>query len=69
MRQASLPLPEIAALAATRGMIGAGIGLLVANKIRPRRRIRVGLPLLIIGALSTIPFAIDIFRKAKANPF
>ena len=68
MRQASLPLPEIAAMAATRGMLGAGIGLLAANKIRPSRRIRIGLPLLIIGALSTIPFAIDIFRKVRKHP-
>ena len=38
-------------------MIGVGIGLLLANKLSRRQRKVIGLPLLIAGALSTIPIA------------
>jgi hypothetical protein len=46
-------------------MIGAGIGLLLANRISRGKRRAIGLPLFIIGALSTIPIAMHIFGKDK----
>jgi len=46
-------------------MIGAGIGLLLANRMSKGKRKAVGLPLFIVGALSTIPIAMHIFHKDK----
>jgi hypothetical protein len=59
----SVSLPELGLFAVTRGMIGAGIGLLLANRISRGKRRAIGLPLFIIGALSTIPIAMHIFGK------
>jgi presenilin-like A22 family membrane protease len=61
----SVSLPELGLFGATRGMIGAGIGLLLANRMSNKRRKAVGLPLFIVGALSTIPIAMHIFHKDK----
>ena len=59
----SISFPELGLFAATRGMIGAGIGLLIANRISRDKRKAIGLPLFIVGALSTIPIARHIFHK------
>jgi hypothetical protein len=65
MRKVALPLPELGAIAATRGMLGAGVGLLLAGRLSDRRRTRIGRILLAIGALSTIPLAIDVLSKRR----
>ena len=67
MRKVELPIPELGAIAATRGMLGAGIGLLLAGRLSNERRKRIGTILLAIGGLSTIPLAIDVLvRRRKA---
>jgi len=67
MKQATLPIPELGAIVATRGMLAAGTALLVADKISVERRRKIGWPLVAIGILSTIPLAIDLIRRLKAN--
>ena len=59
----SLSLPQLIAVAATRGMAGAGIGLLLSNRLSRRQRRALGLPLFLAGALSTIPIALHVFGK------
>jgi hypothetical protein len=61
----SISFPELGILAATRGMIGAGIGLLLANRMSREKRRAIVLPLFIVGALSTIPIAMHLFGKEK----
>jgi len=67
-----ITVPQLALIAATRGMLGAGIGLLAAGKLRDEHRRLVGRILLGIGAASTIPLAIRVFRarngRADAGP-
>jgi hypothetical protein len=65
MKQATIPVPELGLIAATRGMLGAGIGLLLASKIPEQNRKKIGWPLLAVGAISTIPLAIDLIRKVR----
>ncbi len=65
MKKADLTLPEIALIAGTRGMIGAGAGLLLADKLNDDQRRAIGWTLLIIGAISTIPLAIDVLSKRQ----
>ncbi len=65
MKKADLTLPEIALIAGTRGMIGAGAGLLLADKLNDDQRRAIGWTLLIIGAISTIPLAIDVLGKRQ----
>jgi hypothetical protein len=65
MKKAELTLPEIALIAGTRGMIGAGAGLLLADKLNDDQRKIMGWTLLIIGAISTIPLAIEVMSKRQ----
>ena len=65
MKKARLSLPQLALVAGTRGMLGAGAGLLMADKVRRPRRRSIGWTLLITGVLSTIPLALKVFRKRR----
>jgi hypothetical protein len=47
---------------ATRAALAAGIGLLLANRIPESRRRVIGLTLVSIGAATTIPAAMAVFR-------
>ncbi len=66
MRHVSISLPEIGLIAATRGLGGAGVGLLLADRIPKQRRLKIALPLLAVGVLSTIPLIMDVVRKSRA---
>lgn len=55
MKKAELTLPQLALLAGTRGIAGAGIALLVADKLTREQRKAIGWTLFLIGAISTIP--------------
>jgi hypothetical protein len=59
--------PELGIFAATRGMIGFGAGLLVANKLSREKRKFVGLPLLVGGLLTTIPIAMHLFSDRSSD--
>jgi hypothetical protein len=65
MKKAELTLPEIGLIAGTRVMAGAGIALLLADKLSEDKRKMLGWTLFLIGAISTIPLAIDVFSKRK----
>ena len=58
----TITLPELALVAGTRGMLGAGIGPLVAPKLGDRERRAVGRTLFLIGLATTIPLAVQILR-------
>ena len=60
-----LRLPELGLIAATRGMLGAGIGLLLAHKLSDDRRKGVGWTLVAIGALTTIPLVSIAFDRRR----
>ena len=63
MKRTSLSIPEIGIIAGTRGMLGAGIGLLVADRLSREQRRAVGWTLVAVGALTTIPIAIQLIRS------
>ena len=60
-KEVTVTVTELVALAATRGVIGVGAGLLLANGLSRENRKAIGLPLFIAGVLSTIPIAFHIF--------
>ena len=61
MIKTELTLPELGLLVGTRGMLGAGLGLLLANKLSDDRRKGIGWTLAAVGVLSTIPLAMMVF--------
>jgi hypothetical protein len=63
MKETRLSLRHLALIGATRGMLGAGIGLLLASRLARRHRLAAGWTLLAIGALSTIPLGITVARR------
>ena len=60
-----LLMPELALLAGTRGMLGAGVGLLLADKLSEDKRKGIGWALMAIGALTTIPLAMIVFSRRR----
>ena len=58
-------LPEMGLVAVTRVAIGVGVGFLLSNKLSTKQRKVIGIPLLVAGALSTIPIAMHLFSKEK----
>ena len=63
MTQRSMTLPEIFLIAGTRVALGAGLGLLLAEKLARDTRKGAGFALLMVGALSTIPIVIGVLGK------
>jgi hypothetical protein len=61
----SLTVPEIALIAATRGAIGFGAGLLLAGKFKGEQRKLLGWTLFLSGLASTIPIALHVFGKKE----
>jgi hypothetical protein len=67
MRRISLRVPEIGFIAGTRAAFGAGLGLLLADRLNRRQRRKVGRVLVAIGAVTTVPVVVKLIRKAKES--
>ena len=71
MREVPLTLPEIGMINITRFVIGTGAGLLLAGKLDNKARRAVGLTLVTVGSLFSIPVGIAFLGKlrgAQAQP-
>ena len=60
-----LRLPELALVAGTRGLLGAGIGLLLAARLSDARRRDIGWTLVAVGILTTLPLALMVFDRRR----
>ncbi len=65
MKTAELTMPEIALIAGTRGVLGAGLGLLLVDRLNEDQRKAAGWAMFLIGAISTIPLVLDVFCKRR----
>lgn len=65
MRTTTLTLPELILVAATRGMLGAGVALLISKRLTDQQRETAGLVLTFIGALTTVPLAVEVLGKSS----
>jgi len=65
MKRLVVSLPTFGFVAATRAMIGAGIGMLVAERLPADRRRALALTLIGIGAASTVPALMAVFRQTR----
>lgn len=68
MKETRITLPELALIAGTRAAGGAGLGLLLSNRLSEGQRRAVGWTLLLVGALSTVPLALEIFGRRRSSP-
>jgi hypothetical protein len=62
MTSKTVSIPELGMIAGTRMVLGAGVGLLLADRLDPQHRRAVGWALLAAGAASTIPLAIRVWH-------
>ena len=58
-----LNLSDIFLIAMTRGMLGAGIGLLAAGKLNDQQRLAVGRTLVLVGTVTTFPLVWRVFGQ------
>jgi hypothetical protein len=65
MQERRLTLPEIMLIGGTRVALGAGIGLLLAERLSDDQRRGAGWALLAVGALSSIPLALNVLGKKQ----
>lgn len=66
MRRLALTIPEVAFIAATRGALGFGVGLLVSGRMNESRRRALGWSLFALGLATTIPAARTLFANRAA---
>jgi hypothetical protein len=67
MRETRITLPELILVAGTRAVLGAGLGLLLADRLSVDQRRAVGWTLFLVGALSTIPLALEVFGGQRLS--
>lgn len=70
MKQITLTVPELGLIVGTRAAAGAGLALLLADRLDPVQRRAVGWTLLAVGIATTVPLVAQIFgkRQATLNP-
>lgn len=60
MKEIRLTWPELGLIAGTRGALGAGIGLLLADCLSREQRKAAGWALVLVGAASSVPLAFEV---------
>ena len=63
LKERKVTIPELMLIGGTRVALGLGIGLLIRDKLSKDQRKAAGLALLIVGAVTTIPLAIEVLSK------
>ena len=66
MNRTPLSIPEIALIGGTRAMLGAGVGLLLADRLNDDQRRAVGWTLLGIGAVTTIRILVQVIKGQQS---
>ena len=63
MKKHVVTMPEIGLIAVTRAMLGAGIALLVSEKLGPEQRRAIGWTLVAVGVVTTVPLALEVLNE------
>jgi hypothetical protein len=63
MQERRVSLPELGMIGGTRALLGAGLGLLLADRLSDDQRRAVGWTLFLVGLLSTVPLALEVLAK------
>ena len=67
MNKLVLSVPTFGFVVGTRVALAVGVGLLVSSKLTESQRQAVGLALVAIGAATTIPAAMAVFRSQRGT--
>jgi len=67
MKKSDLTFPELMFVVGTRAALGAGIGLLLSTRLSDSQRKILGLTLVAIGGITTIPSAMAVRRAFRST--
>lgn len=67
MKEVMLNLPTFGFVVATRVALGVGVGLLLSRRLPESRRRNTGLALVGLGAATTIPALMAVFRGRRRS--
>jgi hypothetical protein len=63
MKETHLTIPEVGLIAATRVVLGTGIGFLLSGRLTKEQRQGAGWALFGVGVLSSIPLVMNVMSK------
>ena len=69
MLERKVTIADLILIAGTRVALGVGIGLMLSGKLNRDQRKAAGLALMLVGAVSTIPLALNVLRKNDTTDF
>jgi len=61
MKTIDVNLPTFGFVVMTRALLGVGIGLLLSRRLNDEQRKAVGMTLVFVGAVTTIPAVMTVF--------
>lgn len=67
MRERTITLPELGLIGGTRVALGLGLGLLISGRFNDDARRGAGWALVAVGALSTIPLALEVLGRPEGG--
>jgi hypothetical protein len=65
MKHVSLTVPELGLIAGTRAALGAGLALLLGDRLNPQQRRAVGWTLLAVGIVTTVPLVLEVVKGSQ----
>jgi len=63
MKKLTLTIPELMFVIGTRAALGAGVALLLSNRLSKRQRKTAGRVLAATGVITTVPAAMAVFGR------
>jgi hypothetical protein len=60
-----LSMPELALIAGTRVALGAGLALLLADRLSREQRKAAGTALAVVGAITTFPIMLEVLANRE----
>jgi hypothetical protein len=69
MRRSILTIPEIALIGGTRVALGAGLALLLGEKLDRKERRAVGWTLFLVGVATTVPLVLEVLDKKPSAQY
>ena len=68
MKPVTIDKPDLALIAITRGILGAGAGLVLSEKLPPSERRAVGWALIAVGVITTFPLIAQVLCSSNSAP-
>ncbi len=67
MRKSILTIPEIFLIGATRVALGAGLALILGDKLERKEKRAVGWTLFLVGVVTTLPLVLEVLDQNPSD--